>query len=493
MSTAPRGRLDPQITSLRRHAARGTLVNSSFQIFLALLGLTQRLVAAAFLTRAEFGLWAVILTVLVTLSWLKQLGISDKYIQQDEPDQELAFQKAFTLELVASLGYFAVIVLAVPLYAVGYGHHEIIVPAIVCALMVPITAFEAPAWIRYRRLQYARQRLLTAVNPVVTFVVTVALAIAGASYWCFVIGILAGSVAGALVCGLTSPYRLRLRLTRASAREYATFSWPLMGAAISRLIVVQGALLAANHSVGLVGVGAIGLAAGIAAFADRVDQIVSQTIYPAVCAVADRRPLLAEIFVKSNRVALMWGMPFGVGLALFADDLVHFCFGDRWASAAGLIAATGLLCGLGQVAFNWQIFMRAVNDTKPMFVAAIVDVAVFAVVSAPLILAFGLPGWVAGVAAGTLAQLTVRTIFVGRLLGHFNVVRQLWRAVVPVVPGAALVLAARSLAPSDDSLPRAIAELIVFVVATIVSTLLLERRLIAEAAGYLLPVRRARA
>ena len=33
-----------------------------------------------------------------TLVWLKQVGIGDKYIQQDEGDQERAFQKAFTLE-----------------------------------------------------------------------------------------------------------------------------------------------------------------------------------------------------------------------------------------------------------------------------------------------------------------------------------------------------------------------------------------------------------
>ena len=71
-----------------------------------MLGLLRRLAVAAFLTREEFGLWGILLATLITLVWLKQVGIGDKYIQQDEPDQELAFQKAFTLELALSIGYF---------------------------------------------------------------------------------------------------------------------------------------------------------------------------------------------------------------------------------------------------------------------------------------------------------------------------------------------------------------------------------------------------
>ena len=57
----------------------------------------------------------------------------------------------------------------------------------------------------------------------------------------------------------------------------------------------------------------------------------------------DRRDLLLESFVKSNRLALMWGFPFGVGVALFGADLVHFVIGDRWAGAIVLIQAFGLM------------------------------------------------------------------------------------------------------------------------------------------------------
>src|SRR5919204_287804 len=89
-----RGRVDLGTSrNLREHAARGTMINSAFQLGLAGLGLLRRFIVAAFLTRAEFGMWGIVMVTLLTLLWLKQVGVADKFVQQDEPDQEAAFQK----------------------------------------------------------------------------------------------------------------------------------------------------------------------------------------------------------------------------------------------------------------------------------------------------------------------------------------------------------------------------------------------------------------
>lgn len=485
-------RFDPGIKSLRGHAARGTLINSAFQIGLAGLGAVQRIAVAGFLTVAEFGLWGVVLTILVTLAWLKNVGINDKYIQQDEPDQELAFQRAFTLELLISGLYFVLVLLVVPLYVLLYGTADLVVPVIVLALIVPITAFQSPEWIAYRRLQYLRQRILTAINPVVAFVVTIALGIAGVGYWCVIVGYLAGAVAGATACLITSPYPIRLRFDRATLRNYAGFSWPLLAGGISQLIIVQGALIAASRTEGIAAVGSIGLAVSIVIFADRVDTIVSHTIYPAVCAVADRLDLLREAFIKTNRIALMWAIPFSTAVALFAHDLTRYVLGERWVVAASLMAALALSSGFGQVGFNWGVFMRAVDRTRPLFTAAVVNLVVFLVVALPAIILFGLTGYAVGVWSMMLAQLIVRNHYVTRLFPGFSMVRQLLRAIVPTVPAAAIVLASRFLVPEGRSPGRAAIEFVAFAAVAIGCSYLWEGRLIREMAGYLRRGRRTK-
>ena len=485
-------RVETGTASLRHLAARGTIVNAGFQIGLTAVGTFKRIAVAAFLTREEFGVWGIILPILITLIWVKEIGVMDKYIQHRQKDEEAEWQKAFTLELFMSSGFFLLLCVVLPVYGVAYGHSEIVLPGIVLASSVIISAFESPAWIPYRRMQYARQRVITSVDPVVAAVVTIALGAAGLGYWALVVGIVTGSVVGAVVCVATCPFPIRIRFDRERLKAYATFSWPLIGGGFSRMIVVQGSLLTANRSVGLAGIGAIGLATNIATFADRVDGIVSSTIYPAVCRVADRVDAMAEAFVKSNRIALMWAMPFAVAVALFAGDFVDFVIGEHWRPAVGLMAAIALTCGVAQVAFNWGVFMRATGNTKPLFTAALLDLGVFFVVSIPGMILFGLTGYAAAFATTTLVQLAFRGWYMRRMFPGFNVLRQLVRGFLPVVPPTAVILLVRLAAPGDRSLGRALAELALYAAVTIGSTYVFERRLIAELAGYLRrPGRRA--
>ena len=477
-------RVDLQGRSLRQHAARGTLINSAFQVAIAGIGFLRRFLIAAFLTRSEFGVWGILVTTLITLSWLKQLGIGDKYVQQNEPDQEAAFQKCFTLELIVSMLFFALLCLALPVYGIAYGHSEIVLPGIVLAASIPIGAWQTPALIPYRRMQFVRQRVLISVDPVVSFVITVTLGIAGAGYWSLVIGAVAGSAAGAIACTVTSPIKMRWRFERATLREYASFSWPLFGYQLSNLVAIQGILLVGARTVGVAGIGAISLASAISALAERVDSIVSDTIYPAVCAVAHRTELLYEAFIKSNRLAVMWGMTFGVGLALFADDLVRYVIGEQWRPAVGLLAAFGVIAGVRQVAFNWQIFMRAVNNTRPLFIVSLGNLASALVITIPLMFWLGLTGYAIGMGAALLIQIVQRGYYLRRLFSGFELMRHFLRAMAPSLPAAGIVLLERFLVGGGHTPARAIAELVVYLAATGAFTWLFERDLLREILGY---------
>src|SRR5436190_830149 len=268
---------------LRGRVARGVIVNSAFQIGLAGLGLFRTVAIAGFLTASEFGLWGLIITTVMTLSWLKQIGVGDKYQQQDEPDQVVAFQKAFTLELGYSLLWWGLIALALPLYASIYGQPRIIVPGILLTLCLPLSAFETPIWIAYRQMRFVRQRALMAVDQVTAAVTMIVLAIAGLGYWSLVIGALAGSAAGAVAAVVTCPYPIRLRFDRATLRGYYSYSWPLVLSNVSSLVVVQGSIIAGNATVGLAGVGAIAIAGNFTRFIGRVETIIKSTMYPAAC------------------------------------------------------------------------------------------------------------------------------------------------------------------------------------------------------------------
>ncbi len=471
--------------SLRSHTARGAIINAAFMIALAGLGVVRQFAIAIFLTAADYGLWGLIYVALAALLWLKEVGLQDKYVQQEEGDQALAFQRAFTLNLLWTGLFCVLIVIAMPLFGLLYGRSEIVLPGMVLALAVLGTAFHTPIWIFYRRMRFVRQRSLQAIEPVVGLVATIAFGAAGLSYWSLVLGALVGVWTAAAAAVITCPYPIRLRYDRRALGEYVEFSWPVLVAAGSSVIVVQLAVILGQETAGLAGVGAIGLAGTIAAFADRVDELVTSTLYPAICAVRERTDLLFEAFTKSNRLALIWGIPFGLGLALFAPDLVSFVLGEKWTIATGLLQVFGVTAAVKQIGFSWPAFQRAIGQTRPLAVYGLSAFVVFVAVGVPAMIAWGLTGYAVAIGSITGVQLVIRTYYLKRLFGGFTMIRHSVRAVVPCLPAVAGVLAIRLLESGDRGLGQALGELSAFIVLTVAATAVAERSLLREVGGYL--------
>ena len=475
--------------SLRATTASGVMVNGAFSIGLQGLGLLRGFIAAAFLAPRDYGIWSLIVVGYMTLALLKQVGVVDKYIQQDDPDEELAFQKAFTLEAILSGGFWVLLMLFTPVLAIIDNAPDIVAPGIVALAAMPANVLQTPVWAYQREMDFRRQRTLQSVDPIVGAVVTIALAIAGGGYWAFAIGNAAGAWAGALAIAPNSPYKLRFRYDRGTAREYLRFSTPILLSSVSSMVLLQGTILAARHSIGIAGVGAMSLANSIRLYTAFADGIISSAMYPAVCAVKDRRDLLFESFVKSNRLALIWGFPIGIGVAVFAGDLVHFLLGARWEYAVILFQAVGVASAIGHVAFNWDDYIRARGDTKPIAIYAWVGLIGWIVAPIPLMIKFHLHGYAWGLIIVTLFNLGLRGWLMRKLFPAFSILPHGLRAMLPTLPAVGIVLAVRAVEPASRPLTVALAELGVFVGTVVIGTWLIERDLLGEAVGYL---RRAR-
>lgn len=471
--------------TLRAHTARGTIVNALFQIAIASLTFARGFIVAAFLTRSDFGIWGILVVGLGTLSWLKGSAVSSKYVQQSHEDQEHAFRAAFTLELLLTATLALMMAVAVPVLALAYGQPRIIAPGLVLALVVvPVTALQTPQWVFYRSMDFLRQRALQAVDPVVGFVATVALAIAGAGYWSLVLGALAGALAGGLVTLRAAPYRFAWRYDRRALREYFAFSWPVAIAGATALVIAQSSLLIVNAVVGLAAVGALSLASQISNYTDGIDAIVTGTLYPAICAVQDRTELLFEAFVKSNRLALMWGVPFGAGVAVFAPEIVHFIIGERWRAAVGLLRIFGIAAASHQIGFNWTAFYNARGNTRPQARVNFMVMVSFLIAAIPLTIIDGLDGMGWAIAIMTAVGLAGRGFYLARLFSGFQMWRHMVRAIAPTVPAVGCVLIVRLLASPPHTLPAAIGEFSLYLLVTVVATWIFERDLLREVAGY---------
>lgn len=479
------GRFELEGRSLREHAARGTVVNTVFLSALSGLTLVRGFLLAGLMTPDDYGVWGILIVSLGTIGWLKQVGIDDRYIQQEGPDQELAFQQAFTLEALFNGLLGVTLAIAIPIMATVYDEPRIVAPGVALLFLLPAVTLQVPLWVLYRRMQFLEQRRLQAIDPAVSFVVAIALAAAGAGYWAWIGAALAGSWAAALLAVRASPYPLRFRWSPGAAKSYARFSVPLVVASVGGIVIAQGSVLAGQAALGLAGVGAITLASQVASFSNRVDDIISETLYPAVCAVVDRTDVLFESFVKSNRVALMWALPCGFGVALFAQPLVDHVIGSRWSEAVLPLQAFGVSAAIGHLGFNWSAYVKATGNTRPLAVHSVLCAAGFLAGGLPLILLLGFAGYAASVLGLVAVSLVVRAIYLRRLFPGFHLGRHAVRALLPSVPPSAAVLAVRAIMPGPASAWESALELAGFLVLGLLVTVVAERPLIAEVLGYL--------
>jgi O-antigen/teichoic acid export membrane protein len=474
------------IQGKRVKAARGAVINTGFLIGLNLLGLMKGFLIAGFITVAEYGVWGLLLASFAALFGLVQIGVNDKYIQQNSPDQQAAFQVAFTLQLIMSIAFVALVIVVMPIYAVAYGNWEILLPGWIISVAMPATAFQTPLWTFYKRMDYMRQRRLQAIDPVLNVTISLGLAILGFGYWSLVIGTIVGAWASAIVAVRASPYKLAWRYERGTVREYATFSGPLLFQGFCISVIALTPTLAASRALGVSAVGAMAIANNISQYTTKVDRILSGTLYPVVCAVKDRFDLMQEAFLKSNKLGLLWGTPTGLAIVLFTPDIVNFMIGDRWEGAIPVIQAYGAVAVLNQVAVNWTVFFRAIGNTKPIAVGGAVMAFGAAFIATPMLLAEGLVGFAFGYGFAVCIYMVVRFMYLKRM---FALRLMVMNAVRGMLPGLTAFLVTGGVRLWVDAGERtqtmAIRELGLFAIITIVMTFLFERSLMSELTAYL--------
>jgi O-antigen/teichoic acid export membrane protein len=471
---------------LRPRTARGAVLNAAFLGGGEGLALVQGLIVTALLGPRAIGLYGIVTTTAMTIVQLRRVGIDEAFVQQSQERQEEEFQRAFTLELVIGLVFSASIAALAPAVVAAYGDGRLLPLTLAVAYLPTAFALQAPQWVFFRRMDFLRLRTLQFLIPSVTFAVTVPLAAAWGSVWSLVIGPFAGNAVAVAAAVIVSPYRLRLRFDRDARRRYLRFSWPIFTNAAAMLLVLQGQVLAFDLHGGLAAAGFITLAATLTRYADRADLIVTTTIYPAICAVQDRLATLEELFVKSNRLTMMWSLPFCVLLVLFAPDLVHFVLGHRWEGAAALLQGLAGAAALQQLGYNWFSFYRARGQSWPQAVESAVMVAAFVGLAVPGLVLWGTGGFVAGRLAVSLAILGVRRLYVSRLFEAVSLPALGARAAAPV-GGAALAVAVVRIAlwGSDRTAAQTALEVVLFLAATAGLTWALERPLLRELAAYL--------
>ena len=279
---------------LRRRTARGAIVNGVFLGGGEGLAVLQGLIVTILLGPAAIGLYGIVTTTAMTIVALKRVGIDEAFVQQSEEGQEQEFQRAFTLELMLAIGFSVVIMIVAPIVSAVYGDDRLLWLTLAVAYLPVAFALQSPSWIFFRRMDF-----IPRPNPAIHHP--------------------GGHVRGHRAAGRRGRRSLepRDRPVRGQRhwRDRGDGRVPLQAApafrrggaqALLRVLVARvrhGVLAAAAPAGPGAGIqparraeaaGFITLAFTLTRYADRADQVVATTIYPAICVVSDQLPRCAR-------------------------------------------------------------------------------------------------------------------------------------------------------------------------------------------------------
>jgi lipopolysaccharide exporter len=376
------------MSELGRSARRGVAWSTVAFVGARSVTFLSTLVLARLLVPSQFGVVAAVLVYLSFIELASDLGMKWTVVYEQEHGITERVQSAFTLNLILAASLSAVGVLLAPLVAGFFHASDHVLLFRLAALNLLLTGLgNIQDGLLLRGMAFRRRSIPQVLRASVRGVVGIVLALAGMGAASLVVGFLAGTAAWTLCLWLMAPFRPTFRLDVGIARSMAAYGG---AASLLEVLAVVATRVDAIVVGRMLGSGALGLYA----VAQRVPELVIENVswnvsVVAFPALARKRAVDAAGLGRATLELLRWcalyAMPIAVGMAIVAKPATVVLFGQRWAPAAGVMAALALLAAFAAVAFPLGDLFKALGRQRvlvalnlgslPVLVAAMVVAA----------------------------------------------------------------------------------------------------------------------
>ena len=325
-----------------RDIAKGSVWMVAIRLAERGLGIVSTLLLARFLVPGDFGLIAMAMSVIVTLELFSVFSFDVTLIQARSPGRP-QYDTAFTLNVLFRSGIaVAMVLVAIP--AASF-YEEPRLTGVLWGLSLgwAAQAFENIATVNFRRdMQFDREFWFQTVKRLVSFVVTVALAVVCRSYWALVAGMLVGRVTGLVMSYALVPYRPAFTLV--AWRELMSFSSWLMVNNILYVINTRFSAfivgkLSGSHALGLYN---ISREIGTLPTSELLAPI-ERALLPGYSRMANDPSKLRDGFLVVLSTVSLLTLPAAFGIAAVAEPLVVNMLSRTWVEAIPILQILSFL------------------------------------------------------------------------------------------------------------------------------------------------------
>lgn len=297
----------------------------------AIVELVVQIVMARILAPEEFGALAIMLVFVNVGNVIVQSGLNTSLVQAETID-EADLSTVFWLSFGASAVLFAAVFVAAPSVAAFYVMPQIVWPLRALGLVLLVTAFNSvQVAIVQRKLQLRKVFNATIVAVVISGIVGIAAALAGAGLWALVLQQLVYQVANCLVLGLQVKWLPRFVFDGAKARKHFGYGWKLLASGL----LDQGYQSLSDLIIGKqFSASSLGLVSQGKKYPQAVGSMLDGAIQPVMLSAVSRvQSDVAQVkrFVRrALKTSTFLIVPSMTLFAVAAEPIVGLLLGEKW-------------------------------------------------------------------------------------------------------------------------------------------------------------------
>ncbi len=402
------------------------------------IGLLSTIILARLLVPEDFGIVALAASLIAVLDLLLELGFDIALIQK-QTDDKSQYDTAWTLSVIRGVFTGAALLLAARPLAELYDDPRLIQVVAWLAVASILSGFQNIGCIEFRRdLQFDREFRLLVWSKVISFIVTMVMALTWGDYRALVAGIVAGKAVTVNLSYIMHPYRPSLSL-KGSAGFLHFSKW----LAVNNIATIVRTRMDTFVVGKIAGAGALGfytIAFEISNLAtSELIWPITRVLFPGFAKIKGDKPRLARGFLDSLGVIAFLAVPMGVGIALTAHHIVGIFLGEKWMVVVPLIQILSLYGLLSLPSANSGSLYLALGRPDVMVLRSIPSVAVLIPALIFGTLKFGVTGAAWALVASAAVNFFVNFYFLRREL-EVSILATLGVLARPVYAAAAMAI-----------------------------------------------------
>jgi O-antigen/teichoic acid export membrane protein len=306
-----------------------------------LIGLASTVILARLLVPEDFGIVAMAMIVVAFVEVMGEFAFDAALIQRQDATRE-HYDTVWTLSLIRGVVSAIVMLAAAWPLAALFGEPALApVLAVLAATQLVIHAIN-PATVDFRKhFNFGREFYFMVLPKLVSFGLTVGLAVLWRSYWALVAGYIGyGLVRVAASYMLVS---FRPRLTLAKWRDIFGFSGWMLVMSIGYALRMRLSAIVVGSSAGAHTLGVFTIAHELANLATtELAAPLRRALYPGFARIQADRPRLRAAVLNAFSLVCLVCMPIVAGTALCAEQIVYILLGSGWGDAVPFLQVLAL-------------------------------------------------------------------------------------------------------------------------------------------------------